>query len=368
MEGRTVSTRRSAVPDAVRSASYRRHLMQVVTFRVGGRDTRAVLGSLGELGFTFEAPRAATTTVLDTFDGRVHRAGCRLELHDAEQLELVLSGEDIVPAHLVVDAAPRVPTDLPPGPFRSRIDALVQTARCCRNCESAPIGPPVSVATGPARSVATARLHEAVQVVDRPDIDAFTTIEIREVAGYAKHFRQCPGDAAPCRDRRSRRRRHLDAIGGRGRRRPRRVHREGDCPARPRDAGDRRIPTRARQPRRRHHGELAGHHRPDRSGVPARLADRRASHPHRAGRRRRPVLPGVGPRPSSRWLRVAGAGSPGRHATSTCTCSSGRATPTRSGAEVARRLEVVRGLLEPAAPRPTANSSDASRVRAGGRA
>ena len=38
--------------------------------------------------------------------------------------------------------------------------------------------------------VATAHLHDAVQVVDRPDIDAFTTIEIHGVAGYAKHFRR----------------------------------------------------------------------------------------------------------------------------------------------------------------------------------
>ena len=94
------------------------------TFLIVDRDAGAVVESLSDMGFVFGEPRTVTTTLLDTFDGRLHRAGLRLELHESNGLELVLSGDQTVPAHLAVAAAPRVPDDLPPGPFRARLAAL----------------------------------------------------------------------------------------------------------------------------------------------------------------------------------------------------------------------------------------------------
>ena len=96
----------------------------VSTFAVPASDIAAAVDPLMELGFEFAPARQVTTTLVDTFDGRLHRAGLRLELRRSDTLELVLSGEGIVPAHLAVSKVPRVLADLPHGPFRSRLAEL----------------------------------------------------------------------------------------------------------------------------------------------------------------------------------------------------------------------------------------------------
>ena len=144
------------------------------------------MGALTELGLVFGPRRNMTTTLVDTFDGRLHGAGLRLELRRSEMVELVLSGESVVPAHLMVDVAPRVLADLPSGPFRSRIAALVDVRALLPQLRVR-----MDRSTGVWRDrtgkvVAIAELHENVHLLDRPAIDRFTTIEIHEVPGYAK--------------------------------------------------------------------------------------------------------------------------------------------------------------------------------------
>ena len=166
-------------------------VVSVVTLLVGGSESTAVIGALTALGFAVGSPTLVTTTALDTFDGRLHRAGLRLELRETSSLELVLSGEGTVPAHLTVSAAPRMPDDLPPGPFRSRIAALADLRALVPQLR-------VSVkrtsavwrdATG--KIVATAELNEGIRVVDHPGIDSpASTIEIHEIAGYPKQARR----------------------------------------------------------------------------------------------------------------------------------------------------------------------------------
>ncbi len=154
----------------------------------------AAIGALAEIGFAVGPPAMVTTTALDTFDGRLHRAGLRLELRETSSLELVLSGEGTVPAHLTVSAPPRMPDDLPPGPFRSRVAALADLRALAPQLR-------VSVqrtsavwrdATG--KIVATAELNEGIRVVDHPGIDSpAATIEIHEIAGYSKQARRAVG-------------------------------------------------------------------------------------------------------------------------------------------------------------------------------
>lgn len=63
-------------------------------------------------------------TVLDSFDGRLHAAGLRLEVLDDGRRELVLTGAGDV-AHGPVGAAPRFAPDLPAGPLRARLAPLL---------------------------------------------------------------------------------------------------------------------------------------------------------------------------------------------------------------------------------------------------
>jgi CHAD domain-containing protein len=187
--------RKSTVDSAIgrsvyASTSYLSNLMGVVTFQLQGHES-TVSESLTALGFVFGPSRAVTTTVIDTFDGRLHRAGLRLQVNKSEGLELVLSGEGIVPAHLAVDAVPRGPSDLPPGPLRSRVAALLDVRALLPQLRVS------SNRTGGARRdaagkvVAIAELYEGVHVVGRPGVECpEATIEIDAVPGYSKQTRR----------------------------------------------------------------------------------------------------------------------------------------------------------------------------------
>src|SRR5256885_9256614 len=95
------------------------------TFSADEHDLATALERLAGIGFKFRPYRTVTRSLLDTFDGRLHRAGLRLELRECDGLELILTGEGSARAQLVVSSVPRFPDDLPPGPFRSRLAAAV---------------------------------------------------------------------------------------------------------------------------------------------------------------------------------------------------------------------------------------------------
>ena len=58
---------------------------------------------------------------MDTFDGRLHAAGLRLELHEAPGFELVLTGADgMPPARLEVEEEPRFAVGAPSRAVRAR--------------------------------------------------------------------------------------------------------------------------------------------------------------------------------------------------------------------------------------------------------
>jgi hypothetical protein len=66
--------------------------MRVVTFQVRGHE-RSVSDSLAGLGFLFGPSVAVTTTVIDTFDGRLHRAGLRLRVDKSDADTMVAIGQ-----------------------------------------------------------------------------------------------------------------------------------------------------------------------------------------------------------------------------------------------------------------------------------
>ncbi len=78
--------------------------------------------ALAKAGFEVGEPVSTTRVLLDTFDGRLHRAGLHLELRQGPASELLLSGApDSVPAVLTTDRPPVFAEGLPPGPFRDRV-------------------------------------------------------------------------------------------------------------------------------------------------------------------------------------------------------------------------------------------------------
>jgi CHAD domain-containing protein len=91
------------------------------------RDVDALRAALGRADVELGSESISTRTVLDTFDGRLHAAGLRLELRRGPVTELVLLDRGGAPsAHLPAAAAPTSPDELPTGPFRARLAAVVQ--------------------------------------------------------------------------------------------------------------------------------------------------------------------------------------------------------------------------------------------------
>lgn len=105
-------------------------MSQIRPFTIDGHRVDDVLSFLQADGFEIEQPVRVTRTVLDTFDGRLHQAGARLELRRTSHLELVLGQRDrALPvgwtdASTRVRAAPRFASDLAPGPLRLRLAEL----------------------------------------------------------------------------------------------------------------------------------------------------------------------------------------------------------------------------------------------------
>ncbi len=173
-------------PISMRRSRYRRHMTPAATFHVAGHD-RTTIEALTELGFIFDSPRSTTTTLLDTFDGRLHRADLRLQVTESEQVELELSGHGTAPAHVTVDAPPRLPSELPPGPFRTRVTALTQMRALLPQLRIGARQTHGVLRDAAGKVIAAAELNEGVHVVDRPDVDCpASTVEIHEVPGYAK--------------------------------------------------------------------------------------------------------------------------------------------------------------------------------------
>ncbi len=162
----------------------------VATFRGAGHDSTA-LGTLAGLGFTFDAPFEAATTLLDTFDGRLRRAGLRLQLTQSDRAELELFDKDQTSPPVLVDAVPRVADDLPPGPVHSRVAELIDVRVLLPQLRVS-----VRRTRGEKRNstgavVAVADIYDRISVLDRPHAAPVEpTVEIRSVSGHTKQARR----------------------------------------------------------------------------------------------------------------------------------------------------------------------------------
>ena len=145
----------------------------------------AVVAELTRAGLVCERPRPVQRTVLDTFDGRLHEKGLRLELRRAPSPEVVLSGPGVVPARLGLPEAPRVARDLPPGPLRARLAAVTEVRALLplvTVCETETTG---VVRDRKGIAVASVVVHEDV-VADGVEVALPWTVDIVELPGYAK--------------------------------------------------------------------------------------------------------------------------------------------------------------------------------------
>ena len=146
-----------------------------------------VLGALAAAGFEVGTARALRRTVLDTFDGRLHRAGLRLEVRSTgTAAELVLDGAGSTPARTPVTTIPRRTGELPAGPLRSRLDPVLDVrALVPLATVAAKVHPAVRRdREGTAR--VTVDVHDGLAVEGRPPDGPPWAVELRAGTGYAK--------------------------------------------------------------------------------------------------------------------------------------------------------------------------------------
>lgn len=157
------------------------------TFAAGERGPTSAVARLAEMGFEFGNAHTMTRTLLDTFDGRLHGAKLRLEMREGDDLKLILVGEDIAPAHLTVSCVPRFPDDLPPGPIRSRLAAIVGVRALLPIVRVTATCTPATWYDSDGKPLVTATVHEDICVYDNDDINLPPwMIEIDELTGHAK--------------------------------------------------------------------------------------------------------------------------------------------------------------------------------------
>jgi CHAD domain-containing protein len=153
----------------------------VLTGRGDQPDPEPLVAALRATGLDVGAPSVTTRAVLDTFDGLVHRAGLRLEHRDGV---LELSGGGAVGAQLPVTGAPRVATDLPPGPFRARLGEIIEIrAVLPRLCLTSRDRRAVR-RNRDGKVVAAATLHQRV-VTEHGPLEGWF-VEVEELTGYEK--------------------------------------------------------------------------------------------------------------------------------------------------------------------------------------
>jgi CHAD domain-containing protein len=157
------------------------------TFSASAPDRIAAVAALAEMGFVFEPSHTATRTLLDTFDGRIHAAGLCLELREYAGRELIVSGDGVVPARVTVDAIPRFTADLPAGPLRARLAAIVEVRALLPVLRVTATQTRATWHDRVGKTVASAIVHDNLQVEGHDDADLEPcTIEIDEITGYDK--------------------------------------------------------------------------------------------------------------------------------------------------------------------------------------
>ena len=158
------------------------------TYAADGWDATALIDLLHRGGLAVGGPRRVVRTVLDTFDGLLHGAGLRLTMvADGAHRTVALTGAGVVGVQVAVGQEPVWPDDLPAGPLRARVAAVVDVRALQPVLRITSVERDVARADGRRKDVLRARLVDASTV--RPgDVHLVpaTLLVVEPLAGYPK--------------------------------------------------------------------------------------------------------------------------------------------------------------------------------------
>ena len=155
-------------------------------YAADGWDIARLVELLHGEGVAVGAPRRVVRTVLDTFDGLVHAAGLRLTAHTERGAHTVsLTGDDVVGVQITLGAEPVWPTDLPPGPLRSRLVAIVDVRALLPVVRIDTVERDAVRYDGRRKEILRATVVEAARVGDTALVTA-PLVEVVPLVGYPK--------------------------------------------------------------------------------------------------------------------------------------------------------------------------------------
>ena len=153
------------------------------TFVDDGRSLHEVRRALGQAGFDCQPSRPMRRILLDTFDGRLHDAGLRLEHRNGDGDELILSDGRSADAHLPATSAPRFADDLAAGPFRARVAAAAEIRALLPALDLTATATPIVRRNRTDKVVASATIYDRLSS-ERGHLAVRWAVEVVELRGY----------------------------------------------------------------------------------------------------------------------------------------------------------------------------------------
>ncbi len=161
----------------------------VSTFVLGSADELDdAVRALEALGFQSRSPVPLTATLLDTFDGRLYDAGLELRAAETDETVLVLTDRDGTSAHLTVPRPPRFANELPAGPFRARLEDVVESRVLLPKVALTGTTTRLELHDAAGKLVGAANVGAQLRLGDDDVIGPF--IELEELVGYPKPARR----------------------------------------------------------------------------------------------------------------------------------------------------------------------------------
>ena len=166
-------------------------MQQSISFVIAPKDRSRVIAALTELGCVWSSPAAARQSLLDTFDGRLHKAGLRLTATQTEHTSLRLGTASRVEYCDAPAGLPRRAADLPAGAVGERIARVIGIRALLPTVAIEETATCASFARRDGSVAADVVLHEHVRIVDRVrGAQLPTVLEVQPRKGAAKAVRR----------------------------------------------------------------------------------------------------------------------------------------------------------------------------------
>ncbi|MGH9229579.1 MAG: CHAD domain-containing protein [Acidimicrobiales bacterium] len=160
------------------------------TFVPNGLAVEQLVAALGAARFELGRFRPVQRTLLDTFDGRLHRAGVRVEVRTGAGTELVVRGPGPVSARVQVERVPSTAADLPRGPLRNRLAPLLDVRALLPKVEVSSVEARGARRSAEGKAVVAVVLHDELQLPSGGSPPVRWAVELHPLAGYPKAARQ----------------------------------------------------------------------------------------------------------------------------------------------------------------------------------